>query len=145
MFKKATQRGRSERGGDAYSLPCVKPLSHASTKLADCFNILLFTRRLRPRVVILHANDIFFAQQIAFLHLNHDEGMRPRILESMERPHRDHSRVERRQIEYFFPHKDPGSPRDNNPVLGPMMVKLQAEPMSGPHLDKLHFISDSLI
>jgi hypothetical protein len=41
MFKKAVQRGRSERGGEAYSLLYVEPLSDARTKLADFFNILL--------------------------------------------------------------------------------------------------------
>ena len=38
MVKKA---GRSERRGEAYSLPYVEPLSDARTKLADFFNILL--------------------------------------------------------------------------------------------------------
>jgi hypothetical protein len=46
MFKKAVQRGRSERGGEAYSFPYVEPLSdaitrQAGTRLADFFNILL--------------------------------------------------------------------------------------------------------
>ena len=41
MFKKAVQRGRSERRGEAYSLPYVEPLSDVRTKLADFFNILL--------------------------------------------------------------------------------------------------------
>jgi hypothetical protein len=41
MFKKAVQRGRSERRAEAYSLPYVEGLSDARTKLADCFNILL--------------------------------------------------------------------------------------------------------
>ncbi|GIW55980.1 MAG: hypothetical protein KatS3mg082_2384 [Nitrospiraceae bacterium] len=41
MFKKAVQRGRSERRGEAYSSPYVEPLSDARTKLADFFNILL--------------------------------------------------------------------------------------------------------
>jgi hypothetical protein len=41
MVKKAVQRGRSKRGGEAYSLRYVEPLSAARTKLADFFNILL--------------------------------------------------------------------------------------------------------
>ncbi len=41
MVKKAGQRGRNERRGDAYSLPYVEPPSDARTKLADFFNILL--------------------------------------------------------------------------------------------------------
>jgi hypothetical protein len=41
MFKKAVQRGRSERRGEAYSVPYVEPLSEARTKLAGFFNILL--------------------------------------------------------------------------------------------------------
>jgi adenine-specific DNA-methyltransferase len=40
MLKKAVQRGRSERRGEAYSLPYVEPLSDARTKLADFFSIL---------------------------------------------------------------------------------------------------------
>jgi len=40
-FKKAVQRGRSERRGEAYFVPYVEPLSDARTKLADFFNILL--------------------------------------------------------------------------------------------------------
>ena len=41
MFKKAFQRGRSERGGEAYPLRYVEPLSDARTKLEAFFNILL--------------------------------------------------------------------------------------------------------
>jgi hypothetical protein len=41
MFKKAVQRGRSERRGESYSFRYVEPLSDARTKLADFFNILL--------------------------------------------------------------------------------------------------------
>jgi hypothetical protein len=44
MFKKAVQRGRSERRGEAYSLPYVESLSDARTKLADFFNILVTQR-----------------------------------------------------------------------------------------------------
>ena len=44
MFKKAFRRGRSERGGEAYSLLYVEPLSDARTKLEDFFNILLERR-----------------------------------------------------------------------------------------------------
>ncbi len=48
MFKKAVQRGRSERRGEAYSSPYVEPLSDARTKLADFFNILLaILRKIR--------------------------------------------------------------------------------------------------
>jgi hypothetical protein len=35
------RRGRSERRGEAYSVPYVEPLSNARTPLADFFNILL--------------------------------------------------------------------------------------------------------
>ena len=41
MVKKAVQRGRSKRGGEAYSIRYVEPPSAARTKLADFFNILL--------------------------------------------------------------------------------------------------------
>ena len=37
-------RGRSERRGKSYSVPYVEPLSDASTKLADFFNILSITK-----------------------------------------------------------------------------------------------------
>jgi hypothetical protein len=40
MLKKAVQRGRSERGGEAYPLRYVESLSDARTKLADFFSIL---------------------------------------------------------------------------------------------------------
>ncbi len=40
MFKKAVQRGRSERRGGAYFGLYIEPLSDRSTKLADFFNIL---------------------------------------------------------------------------------------------------------
>ncbi len=50
MFKKAVQRGRSERRGEADSLRYVEPLSDARTKQADFFNILLGrSRRRRDR------------------------------------------------------------------------------------------------
>jgi hypothetical protein len=35
------RRGRSERRGEAYSVPYVEPLSDARTKLADFFSIVL--------------------------------------------------------------------------------------------------------
>jgi hypothetical protein len=41
MFKKAVQRGRSERRGEAYFVPYGELLSGARTKLADFFNIVL--------------------------------------------------------------------------------------------------------
>jgi hypothetical protein len=41
MIKKFVQQGRSEQGGEPYSLPYVEPLSDARTKLADFFSILL--------------------------------------------------------------------------------------------------------
>ena len=41
MFKKAVQRGRSKRSGEAYCFSYVESLSVARTKLADFFNILL--------------------------------------------------------------------------------------------------------
>jgi hypothetical protein len=37
----AIQQGRSERGGESYSVPYVEPLSEARTPLADFFRILL--------------------------------------------------------------------------------------------------------
>jgi hypothetical protein len=45
MFKKAVQRGRSERSGEAYCFSYVESLSaaitrQAGTRLADFFNIL---------------------------------------------------------------------------------------------------------
>lgn len=40
LFKKAFQRGRSERRGEAYSVPYVEPLSDLRTKLEDFFNSL---------------------------------------------------------------------------------------------------------
>ena len=68
MFKKAVQRGRSERGDEAYSFPYVEPLSdaitrRAGTRLADFLNILLvgdlFLRHdredLRARLFCDHA------------------------------------------------------------------------------------------
>jgi hypothetical protein len=44
MFKKVVQRGRSERRGEAYSVPYVEPLIDARIKLAGFFNILLARR-----------------------------------------------------------------------------------------------------
>jgi hypothetical protein len=41
MLKKFVQQGRSERRGDAYSVPYVEALSDARTPLADFFSILL--------------------------------------------------------------------------------------------------------
>ena len=45
MFKKFARRGRSERRGEAYSVPNVEPLSDVRTKPADFFNIVLAYRR----------------------------------------------------------------------------------------------------
>jgi hypothetical protein len=41
MFKKAVQRGRSERKVEAYSSPDVETLSEMRTKLAGFFNVPL--------------------------------------------------------------------------------------------------------
>jgi hypothetical protein len=41
MVKKAVQRGRSKRRGEAYAFRYLEPLNAARTKLADFFNILL--------------------------------------------------------------------------------------------------------
>ena len=41
MFKKAVQRGCSERRPEAYPLGYVEDLRDARTKLADFFNIML--------------------------------------------------------------------------------------------------------
>jgi len=46
MFKKAAQRGRSERGGEAYSSLYAEPLSDARTKLGAFFNILLVPQEI---------------------------------------------------------------------------------------------------
>lgn len=43
VFKKSVQRGRSERGPEAYPLGYVEGLSDARTKLAGFFNALLWT------------------------------------------------------------------------------------------------------
>ncbi len=48
MVKKAVQRGRNERGPEAYVFQYVEGLSDARTKLEDFFSILLM-RRFRPR------------------------------------------------------------------------------------------------
>jgi len=48
MVKKVVQRGRSKRGGEAYSVRYVEPPSAARTKLADFFNILL--KEIGPEV-----------------------------------------------------------------------------------------------
>jgi len=40
MLKKFVQQGRSERSGEAYSVPYVEPLSDARTPLADFFSVL---------------------------------------------------------------------------------------------------------
>ena len=41
LFKMAVQQGRSERRGEAYSVPYGEPLSDARTQSADFFNSLL--------------------------------------------------------------------------------------------------------
>jgi len=43
MFKKAAQRGRSERGPEAYPFRYVEGPSEARTKLEAFFNILLWS------------------------------------------------------------------------------------------------------
>ena len=50
VFKKAVQQGRSERRGEAYSVPYVEPLSDARTPLADFFNTLL----IAPAGLLIH-------------------------------------------------------------------------------------------
>jgi len=46
MFKKAARRGRSERGGEAYSSLYVEPPSDTRTKLGAFFNILLVLQKI---------------------------------------------------------------------------------------------------
>ena len=45
----AVQRGRSKRGGEAYSFPYVESLSAARTKLADIFNLLQLPSQAREQ------------------------------------------------------------------------------------------------
>jgi hypothetical protein len=58
MFKKAAQQGRSERKGESYSAPYVKPLSEVRTPPPNFFNILLVggyeapSMRLPKRIVL---------------------------------------------------------------------------------------------
>jgi len=50
MVKKAGQRGRSKRKGEAYSLRYVEALSDARTKLEAFFNILVgYNQSLRSK------------------------------------------------------------------------------------------------
>jgi hypothetical protein len=51
------RQGRSERGGEAYSVPYVERLSDARTPLADFFRILLDSRR-SPHRPVLNAHRI---------------------------------------------------------------------------------------
>jgi hypothetical protein len=58
MRKKAVQQGRSERRGDAYSVPYVEPLSDARTPLAVFFRILL-DQRLLVRGIAMPSDGTF--------------------------------------------------------------------------------------
>ena len=51
MLKMAVQQGRSEQGGEAYSVLYVEPLSDARTPLADFFSILLDGRLVQTNGV----------------------------------------------------------------------------------------------
>ena len=57
LFKKTVQQGRSERRGDAYSVPYVEPLGDARTPLADFFNSLLALRSRRAIHPTFHATQ----------------------------------------------------------------------------------------
>jgi hypothetical protein len=96
-------------------------------------------------VVVLKANDIFFAEQIAFLYFNYRERDRPRVFQSVNSPHWDYNRFEGAKFQYLLSHDDPRSSGDNNPVLAPVMVKLQTEAMSRPDFDKFHLILYSFV
>ena len=67
MFKKAFQRGRSERGGESYSFWYVEPLSDARTKLEDFFNILLALALSVGRYITGREYDGNGSSQITFL------------------------------------------------------------------------------
>ena len=58
MFKKAVQRGRSERKGEAYFGPYVESLSDARTKLAGFFNILSRSLEDDARPWRFHLEDL---------------------------------------------------------------------------------------
>jgi hypothetical protein len=53
MLKKSVQQGRSERRGEAYSLPYVEPLREARTPLAGFFSILLVESYMGPQLVVV--------------------------------------------------------------------------------------------
>ena len=79
LFKKAVQQGRSERGGDAYSVPYVEPQSDARTPLADFFNSLLAGGFQARRGLVQQRRELFAVEIV-----DPDVAGRNRIDPSME-------------------------------------------------------------
>ena len=71
MFKKAAQRGRSERGAEAYFVRYVEAPSDARTKLGAFFNILLMARYRRLVVAFALLVGVNFALAAGYWLLNH--------------------------------------------------------------------------
>ena len=86
----ANQRGRSQRGGEAYSFSYVEPLSAARTKLADIFNSLLFLAGFTCRNVQIKDPPALRAAQshgvLKHVHLSDRHG--PRMLDDAPVEHR---------------------------------------------------------
>ncbi len=58
LFRKAVQQGRSERRGEAYSVPYVEPLSDARTPLAGFINSLL----AKPASILTEMRLIYYCE-----------------------------------------------------------------------------------
>jgi hypothetical protein len=59
----------------------------------------------------------------------------------MNRSDRDDGRLKGRKLQHLVVKHNPGPSGDNNPVLTPVMMKLETKTMTRPNLNELHLVT----
>src|SRR6185437_2622254 len=84
-------------------------------------------RRSLAAVVILQPHDVVFAQVGPRLHLDDMEWDLPGVLDPMLDPDGDIGRLIFLEQENLVPSRDARGPRDDDPMLRPVMMQLQRQ------------------
>src|SRR3990170_2699125 len=103
-----------------------------------------------PAEVILESLDIVLAEILPLLHLGHDDRLFPGVLDPVDRPERDVDRPARGHPDLPSVECDQRLSPDEIPMLRPVPMPLQAEPLPRPDgelldLESFRFEEDQVI
>src|SRR3546814_3663116 len=102
-----------------------------------CSSDLRPALRLRSPVNILEAHDVVLAQVIARLHFDQFEWAIADVFQTMLHPDRDVRGLVGTQHQQVLATGDAGAAIDHHPMLGAVMMQLQAERSTGLDADAL--------